>query len=68
MRILWLLIPGFFVGAAVMDGVRRIFSENSAIVPDLFRNQPATMIAAATTIGSIVLWGLMEIATLFGVG
>ena len=61
MRILWILIPGLIVGVAVMESVRRIFSENDRLVRELFESQPVTMIAAATTVGSVIVWGVLEL-------
>ena len=56
MRILWILIPGVFVGFAVMESVRRVFSEDDQLLRKIFSEQPVTMIAAAGMIGSVVMW------------
>ena len=61
MRILWILSPGLIVGVAVMESVRRIFSENDRLVRELFESQPVTMIAAAATVGSVLVWGVLEV-------
>jgi len=56
MRILWILLPGLVVGVLVMDSVRKIFSEDDTLVRRLFQDQPVTMVAAAATVGSVVVW------------
>ena len=61
MEILWVLIPGPFVGYLVMDSVRRIFSEDSGLLLRVFKAQPVTMFAAATALGSIVVWAVAEV-------
>lgn len=61
MRILWILIPGVVVGVLVMDSVRKIFSEDDRLVRKLFEEQPVTMIAAAATVGSVLVWGALEL-------
>lgn len=65
MKILWILLPGLVVGVLVMDSVRRIFSEDGRLVRSLFESQPVTMIAAATTVGSVLVWAVMEALNLF---
>lgn len=44
-----------------MDSVRKIFSDDDKLVRGLFVDQPATMIAAATTVGSVLVWAALEI-------
>jgi hypothetical protein len=44
-----------------MDSVRKIFSDDDKLVRRLFQDQPATMIAAATTVGSVLVWAALEI-------
>ena len=61
MEVLWILIPGVFVGFAVMESVRRIFSEDDQLLKKIFSEQPVTMIAAAGIIGSVVMWGVLSI-------
>ena len=61
MRILWILLPGLIVGVLLMDSVRKIFSEDDRLVRELFEAQPVTMIAAAATVGSVIVWAVAEI-------
>ncbi len=65
MRILWILIPGVIVGLVIADGVRRIFSEDDQLVRRLVADQPATMLAAAAIVGSVVVWALLEVLRLW---
>lgn len=60
MDILWILIPGPFVGYLVMDSVRKIFSDDADLLKRVFKDQPVTMIAAATALGSVVVWAVAE--------
>lgn len=60
MDILWILIPGPFVGYLVMDSVRKIFSDDADLLKRVFKAQPVTMIAAATALGSVVVWAVAE--------
>ena len=64
MRILWIMIPGIVVGVLLMDSVRKIFSEDDRLVRKLFEDQPVTMIAAATTVGSVLVWAALELLNL----
>ncbi len=66
MRILWILGPGAVVGVMVMDGVRRIFSEDETLVRRLFADQPVTMLASALIVGSVIVWAVLEILSLWG--
>lgn len=61
LQILWIIIPGFVVGILIMDSVRKIFSDDATIVRRLFSDQPVTMIAAATGLGSILVWAVLRI-------
>lgn len=61
MSILWIMIPGVVVGVLVMDSVRKIFSDDDRLVRKLFQEQPATMIAAAATVGSVLVWGALQV-------
>ncbi len=61
MEILWVLIPGPFVGYFIIDSVRKIFSEDEGAVMRVFRAQPVTMLAAATALGSVVVWAVAEV-------
>lgn len=60
MRTLWIVIPGMIVGVLVLDSVRRIFSEDSRLLWKLFRDQPVTMTAVSTTVGSVLVWAVLE--------
>ena len=60
-QILWIVVPGFVVGVLVMDSVRKIFSEDRTLIRRLFSDQPVTMIATATTLGSILVWAALRI-------
>ncbi len=61
MSALWILLPSPFVGYLVADSVRKIFSEDDRLLQKLFREQPATMLAVATALGSVVVWSVSEI-------
>jgi hypothetical protein len=65
LRILLILVPGFLAGILVMDSVRKVFSDDAGLVRKLFEEQPVTMIAAATTIGSVVVWAVLEALRVF---
>lgn len=60
MEILWVLVPGPFVGYLVIDSVRRIFSDDDRLLWRVFKAQPVTMLAASTALGSIVVWAFVE--------
>ncbi len=60
MSVLWIMIPGFFVGWAIMESVRSIFSEDRRLVRRLLADQPVTMGSGATAIGSIVVWAVLR--------
>ena len=59
---LWILIPAPFVGYFVIDHFRKLFSDDPKLVPQIFVSQPVTMIAVATALGAVAVWGLSEIA------
>lgn len=61
MRILILLIPGFFVGWFVIDWMRQPFSEDKELLRRWFSDQPVTVIAACTSVGSLVVWGVLTL-------
>lgn len=63
MRILLLMIPGFFVGWFVIDWMRQPFSDDPKLLRRWLREQPVTVIAACTIVGSAVLWGVLTILT-----
>lgn len=60
MEILWVLVPGPFVGYLVMDSVRKIFSEDDRLLLRVFKAQPVTMFAVSTALGAIVVWAVAE--------
>ena len=61
LRIVSIILPGFVVGVLIMNSVRKIFSDDGTVVRRLFEDQPVTMFAAATTIGSVVVWAVLMI-------
>ncbi len=61
MDILWILLPSPFVGYLVVDGVRRIFSDDDRLIRTLFAAQPVTMLAGFVALGSVVLWAATEV-------
>lgn len=60
MEILWVLLPGPFVGYLVMDSVRKIFSEDDRALLRVFKAQPVTMLAVSTALGAVVVWAVAE--------
>ena len=60
--LLWILLPAPVVGYFAIDHLRRLFSEDTTLVRGLFRAQPVTMIAAATALGSVLVWTFSEVA------
>lgn len=65
MEILWVLIPGPFVGYLIIDSFRKIFSEDDELVMKVFKAQPVTMLAAATILGSVAVWAVAEVVLRF---
>ncbi len=61
MRILLLLVPGFFVGWLVIDWMRQPFSQDDRLLRGWFEEQPVTVIAACAIVGSVVVWGVLTI-------
>lgn len=59
--VLWIVVPGFFVGLFLMDSVRKIFSEDATLVRRLLAAQPVTMVATATALGSVLVWAVLRI-------
>ena len=59
MKILWVVLPGFFVGVLVADSVRSIFSDDKRLVWRLLKEQPVTMGVTATTLGSVLVWAAL---------
>jgi hypothetical protein len=67
LRVLLILIPAPFVGYLVVDSFRSIFSEDPTLVRGLIREQPVTMLAAMTALGSVIVWAAsIAIARLLG--
>lgn len=67
MSILWILVPAPFVGYFVVDHFRKLVSGDPEFTRNLFKSQPVTMVAAATALGSVVVWAVSEVALrLFG--
>jgi hypothetical protein len=64
-RILWLIVPGFFVGWLVIDWFRRPFSDDPGLLRRWFSEQPVTVIAACIIVGSVVLWGVLSVLGLW---
>jgi len=60
-RIALLLVLGFFVGWLVIDWMRQPFSQDEGLLKRWFAEQPVTVIAACTIVGSVVVWGVMTI-------
>jgi hypothetical protein len=66
MKILLILIPAPVVGYFMIDSVRKIFSEDDRLLRRVFADQPVTMIAAATALGSVAVWAVvMAVSRLF---
>ena len=66
MKILLILIPAPGVGYFMIDSVRKIFSEDDRLLRRVFADQPVTMIAAATALGSVAVWAVvMAVSRLF---
>lgn len=59
MRILLILVPGFFVGWFVIDWLRQPFSDDDQMLRRWMAEQPVTVIAACISLGSIVVWALL---------
>ena len=67
MSILWILVPAPIVGYFVIDHFRKLVSDDAKFTRELFKSQPVTMLAAATALGSVVVWGVSEVVLrLFG--
>lgn len=65
MEILWILPAGFVAGVLVFDSVRKIFSDDDKLVRKLLTDQPVTMGAAATIVGSVLVWGALSLLGVF---
>jgi hypothetical protein len=60
MRILWVMLPGVLVGFFVFDSFRKIFSDDDKLIRRLFADQPVSMVAAATIVGSTLVWAVLH--------
>lgn len=61
MGALWILIPAPFVGYLMIDSFRKVFSDDDTVLKSIFRDQPVTMLAAATALGSVAVWAVSEV-------
>ena len=59
--VIWIVVPGFFAGILLADSVRRIFTDDATLLRRIFAEQPVTMTAAATALGSVLVWGVLSI-------
>ncbi|MEM7415715.1 MAG: hypothetical protein AAF389_09490 [Gemmatimonadota bacterium] len=59
--ILWIMIPAPFVGYLIADSVRKVFSEDKTLLRRVFADQPVTMLAALTALGSVAVWSVSQI-------
>lgn len=58
-KILLILIPAPIVGYFIIDSVRKIFSEDEKLLRGIFEDQPVTMFAASTALGSVFVWAVV---------
>lgn len=65
MTILWILLPSPIVGYLIIDSVRKIFSDDPTVLRRVFADQPVTMFAAATALGSVFVWAVSEVVLRF---
>ena len=49
------------MGYFVIDHFRKLFSDDPNFVREVFKSQPVTMVAAATALGAVIVWGLSEV-------
>ena len=61
MNLALLLIGGFVLGVVILEGVRRIFSDDDRLLLRLFQEQTVTMIAASTIVGAIFVYGFYRL-------
>lgn len=59
--ILWILIPAPFVGYLIVDSVRKVFSDDKALLKKLLADQPVTMFAGMTALGAVAVWSVSQI-------
>lgn len=60
-RIALLLVLGFPVGWLVVDWMRQPFTDRKGLMKEWFGEQPVTVIAACTIVGSVVVWGVLSL-------
>lgn len=63
MSVLWILVPAPFVGFLIADSFRRVFSDDDRLLWKVFQDQPVTMFAATTALGSVVVWVVVEVVS-----
>lgn len=54
-------MPGFFVGWFVVDWMRQPFSEDETLLRRWLAEQPVTVVAVCTSLGSLVIWAVLMI-------
>lgn len=62
MDIVWILLPAPFVGYLIADSFRKIFSDDERLLRKVLADQPVTMVAGFTIVGSVVVWVVYEVA------
>lgn len=62
MEIVWILLPAPFVGYLIAESVRKIFSDDERLLRKILAEQPVTMTAGLTIVGSVVVWVVYEVA------
>ncbi len=60
MSVLWIMLPAPFVGYLIADSVRKIFSDDKTILRRRFAEQPVSMLAGATALGTAAVWALSQ--------
>ena len=65
MEVFWMMVPGFVVGVLVFDSVRKIFTDDATVTRRILKEQPVTMIAAATIVGTVLVYGALNLLRVF---
>lgn len=65
MEVLWMMVPGFVVGVLLFDSVRKIFTDDATVTRRLLAEQPVTMTAAATIVGTVLVYGALNLLRIF---
>jgi len=60
-----MMVPGFVVGVLVFDSVRKIFTDDATVTRRLLTEQPVTMVAAATIVGTVLVYGALNLLRIF---